>query len=139
MPRKVIIRQLWDKQKRKTPTVGDIERNLLINKKTENYDGKEYITYQNKEDEKPYQNQGHVTWKNLTENYRYKLPTKFINNYSNSRKRVVNRPKLLHDLFQFQEKFDKLGGEGYYNIYTIGGRNPSIRYILQAWLYRDTA
>jgi hypothetical protein len=40
-------------------------------------------------------------------------------------------------MFKLQEKFDKLGGEGYYNIYIIGGQNPPINYILQRWIVRD--
>jgi hypothetical protein len=137
MPGKVVIRQLWDEQKEKTPTVNDVDKALLTDKKTWNYRGRKYATYQNKDGAQPYENKGHVDWKNLTENSRYKIPVKFINRPDSSQKRTINQPKLLHDMFKLQERFDKLGGEGYYNIYIIGGRRPPIKYILQAWIERN--
>ncbi|MFB6114705.1 MAG: hypothetical protein ABEK04_00290 [Candidatus Nanohalobium sp.] len=137
MSGKVVIRQLWDKQKEKTPTVNDVDRNLLTDKKTWNYQGRKYATYRNKDDKQPYDNEDTVTWKNLTENGRYKIPVKFIKRSDGSRERTVNHPKLLHDMVKLREKFDKLGGEGYYNIYIIGGRNPPLKYILQRWISQN--
>lgn len=134
MKGKVVIRQLWDEEKEKTPTVEDIDKKLLTNKQVWKYNRKNYVTYENREGEKPYENSGKVTWKNLTEEGQYRLPIKFINKADGTRKRKVDRPKLLHNMFQLKEKFNKLGGEGYYNIYIIGGQNPPIQYILQRWI-----
>ena len=137
MSGKVVIRQLWDKRKEKTPTLQDVDKSKILDRKVWNYRGNKYVTYRNKDGEKPYENEGHVTWKNLTEKGRYKIPVKFINKPDGTRERIVDRPNLIHDMFLLQQKFDKLGGAGYYNIYTIGGRNPPIRYILQRWISRS--
>lgn len=136
MPGKIVIRQLWDEEKERTPTLKDIDKSQLTNKKTWKCSGKTYTTYENKEGEKPYENRDKVTWKNLTKYHGYRLPAKFVKEGS-SRKRVVNRPRLLHELFRLQKKFENLGGKGYYNIYIIGGRNPPIQYILQRWITRS--
>jgi hypothetical protein len=137
MPGKVVIRQLWDKQKEKTPTVNDVDRTLLTDRETWEYRGSKYTTYRNKDGEQPYENEDYVTWKNLTENARYEIPVKFINKPDGSKKRTLDSVRLVDDLFELKAKFDQLGGEGYYNVYTIGGRNPPIKYILQRWISRN--
>jgi hypothetical protein len=137
MSGKVVIRQLWDKQKQKTPTVAETDRSLIGNKKTWDYQGRKYVTFQNISGQKPYENHGNVTWVNLTRNHNYRIPTKFTKKENRSQQEI-DYSKLLHDLYEFSKKYKKYGGNGYYNVYIIGGQSPPIKYILQAWLVQGT-
>lgn len=136
MAGKVIIRQLWDKQKDRAPTLNDVDRSKLTNRREVEQDGSKYITYENGENEQPYSNGEQVKWANLTEDYCYQIPTKFVRNSDGRRKRTVDYSKLIHDIYSFCKASERYGGEGYYNVYKIGGQNPPIDYILQAWIYK---
>lgn len=138
MAGKVIIRQLWDKQKDRAPTLNDVDRSKLTSRREVEQDGSKYITYENGENEQPYSNGDQVTWVNLTEDYCYQVPTKFVRSSDGRRKRAVDYSRLVHDLHSLRKRLSKHGGDGYYNVYRIGGQNPPLQYFLKAWIYRKS-